>query len=76
MSDFPQLGYMIMPPDFPYRTAFLQGRPRHEGASDFSRKHPRMDCSRRAKLFMPFDALKGFNDAIDSVTRKVENHVL
>ena len=27
--------------------------------------HPRMPLSERAKIFMPFDALKGFREAIE-----------
>ena len=29
-----------------------------------------MDLGRRAKIFSPFDALKGFKDAIDQVDRQ------
>lgn len=60
----PILGYMPMPADFPYLELMRQGRPRHDPLSDFGRKHPKMPCSRRAKLFAPFDALAGFDERI------------
>ena len=60
----PILGYMPMPADFPYLELMRQGRPRHDPLSDFGRKHPKMPCARRAKLFAPFDALAGFDERI------------
>ena len=38
------------------------GPPRHDDA--FLRKHPPMDLKQRAKIFAPFDALRGFSAAI------------
>ncbi len=58
IGDFP------MPIDFPYRDVFLQGRPRHPKMDPFWIRHPPMDPGRRAKIFAPFDALRGFNAAI------------
>lgn len=55
-----------IPDDFPYREAFTRGRPVHEKFDIFSIKHPAMPLEKRAKIFSPFDALKGFNDAISS----------
>ena len=49
-----------------YRDAFLRERPVHTGRDEFSVRHPRMSLSRRAKIFSPFSALKGFEEAIDS----------
>ncbi len=46
-----------------YIDCFTHGRPVHSGDA-FSRKHPAMSLQRRAKLFMPFDALDGYSDAI------------
>jgi len=43
---------------------FLKGRPAHGNNDLFSVKHPSMDLGRRAKIFSPFDALKGFSEAI------------
>ena len=60
------IGYMPMPDGFPYRSAFLQGRPQHEKYDDFWRRHPPMDIVHRAKIFAPFDALAGFGECIAS----------
>ena len=48
-----------------YRSALSRGRPKHGRCDDFSLKHPRMQLSQRAKIFSPFAALKGFEEAID-----------
>ena len=55
-----------IPPDFKYREVFLKGRPVHDRYSSFYAKHPPMPPSRWAKIFSPFDALKGFREAIAS----------
>ena len=39
-------------------------RPAHDGDA-FSLRHPKMPLSRRAKIFQPFDALRGFDAAVD-----------
>ena len=54
-----------IPIDFPYLSAIFQGPPKHIH-DDFSRKHPRMELERRAKIFAPFDALDGYSDAVRS----------
>ena len=59
-----QIGAMPMPQDFKYCDIFQKGRPRHERLDDFSVRHPKMDVGKRAKIFAPFDALRGFNFAI------------
>ena len=51
--------------DNEYRRALSHGRPKHGRCDDFSLKHPRMHLSQRAKIFSPFAALKGFEEAID-----------
>ena len=58
------IGVMAMPANFRYREVFLKGRPRHDRFDSFRKKHPSMDVGRRAKIFSPFDALKGFNEAV------------
>ncbi len=58
------IGVMAMPADFKYRAVFMKGRPQHDGCDPFSLKHPKMDTGRRAKIFAPFDALRGFSAAI------------
>ena len=45
---------------------FLKGKPRHDGWDAFTIKHPPMPASHWAKIFSPFDALKGFDEAIES----------
>ena len=60
------IGEMKMPPAFPYRDVFLKGKPKHQKYDDFLRKHPPMPVSRRAKIFAPFNALAGFDEAIAS----------
>ena len=45
---------------FRYREVYEKGKPVHEKNDSFSVKHPPMELSRRAKIFSPFDALKGF----------------
>ena len=60
------VGVMPMPVDFRYREVFLRGRPQHARYDDFGARHPKMACAKRAKIFSPFDALKGFNEAVSS----------
>lgn len=60
------IGVMAMPVDFRYRDVFLKGKPQHDRFDLFRMRHPSMDVGRRAKIFSPFDALKGFNEAIAS----------
>ena len=58
------IGYMQMPADFIYKDVFLKGKPVHQRFDRFRLRHPSMDCGRRAKIFAPFDALAGFNEAV------------
>lgn len=58
------VGFMTMPDKFRYRDVFLLGKPQHDRNDRFSIKHPKMNVGRRAKIFSPFDALKGFNEAV------------
>ena len=63
--------------DNEYRRALSHGRPKHGRCDDFSLKHPKMQLSQRAKIFSPFAALKGFEEAIDEkVQRYVEKREL
>ena len=55
-----------MPADFPYAEVLRKGQPVHTPTDDFRLKHPSMPAGRRAKIFSPFDALKGFNEAVAS----------
>ena len=64
-------GNAAIPEGFRYRDIYLQGRPRHDRYDDFSIRHPRMDVGRRAKIFAPFDALRGFSAQI--LAKEAEN---
>ncbi len=48
-----------------YRYAFERCRPQHKPCDEFSIRHPKMQLGQRAKIFAPFSALKGFEEAID-----------
>ncbi len=58
------IGAMPIPAGFRYLDVFLKGKPQHDRYDSFRLKHPLMPCGRRAKLFAPFDALRGFDFAI------------
>lgn len=58
------VGAMPMPANFRYRDVFLKGKPYHDRYDAFRSRHPSMDVGKRAKIFAPFDALKGFNEAV------------
>ena len=49
-----------------YMKAYISGRPLHEEYDSFWMKHPFMPSGRKAKIFAPFDALKGYDDCIAS----------
>lgn len=57
---------VIFPQDFKYIEVVRKGKPEHQKYDSFYLKHPPMDLSKRAKIFSPFDALKGFNEAVAS----------
>lgn len=61
-----------MPPTFKYKKILEAGKPTHERLDSFSIKHPAMPLSKRAKIFSPFDALKGFHEAVASKDVKYE----
>lgn len=71
------LGAMAMPSTFKYRDVIDAGYPEHHEWDPFRLRHPPMPVARRAKLFAPFDALKGFDEAISSKeTGYVMKHAL
>ncbi len=47
-----------------YKDIIDKERPVHDG-DEFDIKHPRMSREQRAKIFAPFAALKGYEEAID-----------
>ncbi len=58
------IGAMQVPADFRYLDVFLKGKPQHDCDDPFRIRHPKMPCDKRAKIFSPFDALKGFSEAL------------
>ncbi len=60
------IGAMPIPAGFRYLDVFLKGKPQHDRYDSFRLKHPVMSNGRRAKIFSPFDALKGFNEAVSA----------
>ncbi len=60
--------------DEKYRACFARGRPVHAG-DRFAKEHPPMETGQRAKLFMPFDALSGFSEAIAERQKMTEHSV-
>ena len=61
---------------FRYRNVLEKGKPVHDKNDSFSIRHPAMDLSRRAKIFNPFDALKGFNDELAKTQTEVTDSFL
>ena len=61
---YPVVGFMQMPTGFRYKEVLRRGRPKHEKYDSFWIRHPPMPTSRWAKIFAPFDALRGFREAI------------
>ena len=61
-----------IPENFKYREVVLKGKPRHSADDPFLIRHPKMDLSRRAKLFAPFDALRGFSAAVIAKDERYE----
>ncbi len=57
---------ITIPKGFRYSEVLRRGKPVHEKFDSFSVKHPSIPLEKRAKIFSPFDALKGFNEAISS----------
>jgi hypothetical protein len=68
-------GKVEIPADFKYMSILLKGRPVHEIDDAFSRLHPKMPNGQRANQFAPFDALKGFHEAILSKEAMYEPRV-
>ncbi len=60
------LGYMAAPDDFKYADVLKHGKPSHAVNDSFAVKHPAMSLGKRAKIFSPFDALKGFSEAVEA----------
>ena len=55
---------MPIPANFQYADVLRRGQPQHERFDLFRLRHPSMDTGKRAKIFAPFDALRGFSEAV------------
>ncbi len=62
-----------IPPDFKYKEVLKRGKPRHTGSDPFRIRHPNMEVGKRAKIFAPYDALKGFSSAVAAKNVLYEN---
>ncbi len=69
------IGVMAMPVNFRYREVLIKGKPQHDKFDPFRLKHPLMDHGHRAKIFSPFDALKGFSEAVAAKDVLYDNRV-
>ena len=59
------------PSSFRYRHVIEKGKPTHDKNDIFLIRHPPMNLLRRAKIFSPFDALKGFQDELSKAQSEV-----
>ena len=57
-APYPPVGYITIPANWKHADINRKGRPES--------RHVHMPTSRRAKIFAPFDALEGFDDAVAS----------
>ena len=71
-KEYNDIGVIGIPSEFRYSETLRSGRPDHKKFDDFYRKHPFMDVSKRAKIFAPFSALKGFDKAISD--KEIQYH--
>ena len=55
-----------------YKDIIDKERPKHDG-DEFEARHPKMTRENRAKIFAPFAALKGYEEAIDNTA---ESHTI
>ncbi len=51
-----------------YKDIIDKQRPVHDG-DEFEARHPKMSIENRAKIFAPFAALKGYEEAIDETAK-------
>ena len=72
MSEKVILGYTPEPKYFKYKEVMEHGKPQHEPFDAFRLKHPSMPLQKRAKIFAPFDALRGFNFKIREAQTSAE----
>ena len=65
MTKESEIGVVPKPEDFRYDSVLQNGKPEHHG-DYFSIRHPLMSPGRRAKIFAPFAALRGFEEEVSS----------
>ncbi|SFG70466.1 MULTISPECIES: hypothetical protein [unclassified Oribacterium] len=58
---------------FRYQSVYDKGKPIHNPTDSFSIKHPSMDLGKRAKIFNPFDALRGFSGELFKTEMDIMN---
>ena len=73
MQEDVPIGYTPKPVNFKYQHVLDHGQPKHEPFDAFRLKHPSMPLSQRAKIFAPFDALRGFDFKIMEAQAKAES---
>ena len=56
-----------------YKDIIDKKRPVHDG-DEFEARHPKMPREARAKIFAPFAALKGFEEAIEETNSNFVQH--
>lgn len=71
-----EIGNIPIPNNFKYKDVFIKGKPQHDTFDEFYAKHPFMDIGKRAKIFAPFDALKGFNESVSEKEVLYENKII
>lgn len=62
--NIPLIGNCTIPLDFKYMEVIRKGVPERD--QYFYMQHPKMPCGKRAKIFAPFAALKGFEEEVES----------
>ncbi len=75
-QSYDEVGNVNPPDNFEYTEILKQGKPHHEKFDDFYKRHPFMDVSKRAKIFSPFDALKGFSEATEKKTVQYQPKII
>ena len=65
MSKHSEIGSVPKPDRFRYDAVLNSGKPAHHGDA-FSIRHPRMNPGKRAKIFAPFAALRGFEEEVSA----------
>ena len=75
-NDYDEIGNICTPDDFKYTEIIKQGKNKHDKFDDFYKRHPFMPLSKRAKIFSPFDALKGFSEAAQEKTVQYQPKII